>query len=109
MRALNFVAAAMLAISTAAPAQTASAPSASEAASALASMTEGEVRKVDKEAGKVTLRHAPIESMGMPAMTMVFRVADPKMLEQLKEGEKIRFSAARLNGAITLMSVEVSN
>lgn len=100
MRALHLLAAAMLAIASAANSQTASAP---------ASLTEGEVRKVDKEAGKVTLRHAPIESMGMPAMTMVFRVADPKMLERLKEGERIRFSAARLNGAITLTTVEASN
>ena len=89
--------------STAAPAPVASSPS-----SVPAAMTEGEVRKVDKEAGKVTLRHGPIDSLGMPAMTMVFRVADPKMLEQLKEGEKVRFSADRLSGAITLTSIEAA-
>ena len=96
----------MLTISAAAHSQAASAPPTSTAASAPASMTEGEVRKVDKEAGKVTLRHGPIESLGMPAMTMVFRVADPKMLDQVKEGEKVRFYAARLNGAITLTTIE---
>ena len=72
-------------------------------------MATGEVRKVDMEAGKVTLRHGPIASLGMPAMTMVFRVADPKMLDQLKQGDKIRFSADRLNGAIVLTEVELEH
>jgi Cu(I)/Ag(I) efflux system protein CusF len=111
MKALHRFALALLTVSAAAHSQTpqSQAPSASspsEAASAVAAMTEGEVRKVDKEAAKITLRHAPIESLGMPAMTMVFRVADPKMLEQVKEGEKVRFSADRRNGAITLTSIE---
>ena len=99
----------MLTIPVAAHSQTASAPSVSGTASTVATMTEGEVRKVDKDAGKVTLRHGPIESLGMPAMTMVFRVVDPRMLDQVKEGEKVRFTAVRLNGAITLTSVELSN
>lgn len=80
--------------------QTASSPAAQE-------MTEGEVRKIDKSAEKVTLRHAPIANLGMPAMTMVFKVADPKMLDTLKEGDKVRFSADRLNGAITVTGIEV--
>ena len=80
-------------------------PPASQAA---ASMTEGEVRKIDKPAEKVTLRHAPIANLGMPAMTMVFKVADPKMLDELKEGDKIRFSADRLNGAITVIGIEAA-
>jgi Cu/Ag efflux protein CusF len=69
-------------------------------------MTDGEVRKVDKEAGKVTLRHGPLENLGMPGMTMVFRVVDPKMLETLKEGDKVKFSADRINGAFTVTSIE---
>ena len=69
-------------------------------------MTDGEVRKVDREAGKLTLRHSPIESLDMPAMTMVFRVADQKMLESVKEGDKVRFTAARIDGAITLTKIE---
>ena len=71
-------------------------------------MTEGEVRKVDKEAGKLTLRHGRIENLDMPAMTMVFRVADPSMLETLKEGDKIRFAADRMNGALTVIRWEPS-
>ena len=107
MKALLPLAVVLLAISGAARAQPAAAPaSAASASTSSSSMTEGEVRKIDKEAGKVTIRHAPIESLGMPAMTMVFRVADPKMLEELREGEKVRFSADRRNGAITLTSVE---
>jgi len=77
----------------------ASAPSSSATA-------EGEVRKVDKEQGKVTLRHGPIQNLGMPAMTMVFKVADPKMLDGLKEGGKVRFSADRVDGAITITAIE---
>jgi Cu(I)/Ag(I) efflux system protein CusF len=69
-------------------------------------MTDGEVRKVDRAAGKLTLRHSPIASLDMPAMTMVFRVADPKMLESVKEGDKVRFLAARIDGAITLTKLE---
>ena len=69
-------------------------------------MTDGEVRKIDREAGKLTLRHGPIASLDMPAMTMVFRVSDQKMLESVKEGDKVRFLAARIDGAITLTKLE---
>jgi Cu(I)/Ag(I) efflux system protein CusF len=109
VKALQLLFAATLTISAVAhsqPARSASSPNA--VASAPSSTTDGEVRKVDKEAGKVTLRHGPIESLGMPAMTMVFRVADPKMLDQVKEGEKVRFTADRLNGAMTLTSIEAA-
>jgi len=69
-------------------------------------MSDGEVRKVDKEQGKLTLRHGPIQNLEMPGMTMVFKVADPKMLDQLKEGDKVRFSADRVGGAITVTNIE---
>ena len=75
---------------------------------ASAPMAEGEVRKIDKEQGKVTLRHGPIANLEMPGMTMVFKVADPKMLDNLKEGDKVKFSADRLNGAITVTAIEVA-
>ncbi len=68
--------------------------------------TAGEVRKVDKAAGKVTIRHGPIENLGMPKMTMIFRVRDPDMLDRLKEGDRILFVADRVNGAFTLMQFE---
>jgi len=66
--------------------------------------SQGEVRKVDKEANKVTLRHGPIEELKMPGMSMVFQVKDPKMLDQLKEGDKIKFVTTREGGAFVLQS-----
>lgn len=69
-------------------------------------MTAGEVKKVDKDVGKVTIKHGPIKNLGMPGMTMIFRVKDAVMLDQLKEGDKIHFAADKINGAFTLMQVE---
>jgi len=79
---------------------------ASASAPTAATLTDGEVRKIDNEAGKLTLRHSRIESLDMPAMTMVFRVAAPKLLDGLKEGDKIRFAAERGGGAITITRIE---
>lgn len=76
------------------------------AASAARTLTDGEVRKIDKSAGKITLRHGPIVNLDMGAMTMVFRVADPKLLDAVKEGDKVRFSAEKLNGAYTVTGIE---
>ena len=75
-------------------------------AHAHAALTEGEVRKVDKETKKITLRHGPIANLDMPPMTMVFQVKDPAMLEQVKAGDKVRFSADKLGGAYTVTSLE---
>ena len=81
-----------------------------EAASAdsTALLAPGEVKKVDKDAGKVTIKHGPLENLGMPAMTMVFRVKDPAMLDQLKAGDKINFLAEKRNGALTVMRFEAA-
>ena len=112
MKTRNLLAAALIAVSAGAYAQTPAAATAEPASAASAAagqaqpMTEGEVRKVDKDAGKLTLRHGRIESLDMPGMTMVFRVADPKMLDDLKEGDKVRFSADRVNGALTVTEIE---
>lgn len=76
------------------------------AAMAQAALTEGEVRKIDKEAAKLTLRHGRIENLDMPPMTMVFRVADPKLLDGLKDGDHIRFKAERIGGLFTVTVVE---
>ncbi|TQV63200.1 MAG: copper-binding protein [Halothiobacillaceae bacterium] len=67
-----------------------------------AMMTDGEVRKVDKSAGKITLKHGPLPNLGMGAMTMVFRAKDPALLDQLKAGDRIRFRAESVNGALTI-------
>ena len=73
-----------------------------------AALTEGEIRKVDKDARKLTIRHGPITSLDMPAMTMVFKVADGKMLDALKEGDKVKFAADKVNGAITVTVIEAA-
>lgn len=65
-----------------------------------------EVRKVDKGAGKVTLKHGPIPSLDMPPMTMVFRVKDPAMLDQMRAGGKIRFRAEKNGGQYTVTEVK---
>lgn len=77
------------------------------ASSALADgdMVKGEVVKVDKAAGKVTIKHGPIKKLDMDSMTMVFRVADQTMLDKVKAGDRIEFEADRVNGAITVTKI----
>ena len=75
--------------------------------SGAAKMVDGQVKKIDKAAGKVTLSHGPLANLGMDMpMTMVFRVKDAAWLEQMKEGDKIRFVADNVNGAITVVQFE---
>jgi Cu(I)/Ag(I) efflux system protein CusF len=76
--------------------------------SAAPTTTEGEVRKVDKEQGKVTLKHGPIENLAMPGMTMIFKVSDPKMLDTVKAGDKVKFAADTINGALTVTAIEAA-
>lgn len=75
-------------------------------ASIASGMSSGEVKKVDKDAGKITIKHGPLANLDMPAMTMVFRVKDAAMLDQVKQGEQIHFVAEKANGALTVMKLE---
>ena len=75
-------------------------------ATATAPMVDGEVRKVDKEAGKLTLKHGPIPNLEMPDMTMVFRVQEPAMLDRVKAGDKVRFAAEKVGGQYTVVRIE---
>lgn len=68
--------------------------------------TKGQVTKVDTKQKKVTIKHGELKSLGMPAMTMVFVVADDAMLEEVKPGKAIEFTADRVNGRITLTDVK---
>ncbi len=68
--------------------------------------TEAEVRKVDKDAGKITLKHGPITNLDMPPMTMVFRAKDPKMLDNVKAGDKVRVKVDKIQGAYTVTEIE---
>ena len=69
-------------------------------------MIDGEVRKVDKDAKKITLKHAPMPALDMPAMTMVFQVKDPALLDKVKAGDKVKFQAEKLGGAFTVTGIE---
>jgi Cu/Ag efflux protein CusF len=69
-------------------------------------LADGEIRKVDKDAGKLTIKHGPIPSIDMPPMTMVYRVKDAAMLDQLKPGDKVKFDAEKLGGAFTVTKIE---
>ena len=69
-------------------------------------MVKAEVVKVDKSAGKITLKHGPIKNLDMDAMTMVFRVQKQEMLKGLKAGDRVKFAADRVNGQITIIKME---
>ncbi|OCK58244.1 copper-binding protein [Bradyrhizobium sp. LMTR 3] len=74
---------------------------------AQAEMVNGEVRKVDEAAGKITLKHGPIKNLDMEEpMTMVFRVQDPAMLKQVKVGDKVQFEAERAAAGITITKMQ---
>ena len=106
----TFAAAALLAASPAFAAGDASNATAGSTALTQASpaMTEGEVRKVDTENKKITLKHGEIKNLDMPGMTMVFQVKEPGMLDKVKVGDKVRFTAEKVNGAITLTTIEAA-
>jgi Cu/Ag efflux protein CusF len=69
-------------------------------------MTDGEVRKVDKDAKKITLKHGEIRNLDMPPMTMVFQVKDAALLERVKPGDKVKFSAEKVGGAYTVTAID---
>jgi Cu/Ag efflux protein CusF len=71
-----------------------------------APLAEGEVRKVDKAGKKITLKHGPIPNIDMPAMTMVFPVKDPALLDKAKPGQKVKFQAEMIGGEATVTQLE---
>lgn len=71
-----------------------------------ADLTEGEVRKIDLEASKVTLKHGDIKNLDMPPMTMVFIAADKALLAPLKVGDKVRFKAAHEAGKYVVTDIQ---
>ena len=76
------------------------------AALAQGAMVSGTVEKVDASADKITINHGPIPNLNMDAMTMVFRAGDKAMLKQVKSGDKVQFSADRVNGQITVTKIQ---
>ena len=83
-------------------------PAQQETATAPSALAEGEIRKVDKSAGKITIKHGPLASVDMPAMTMVFRVKDESMLDKVKAGDNIRFKAEKIDGAYTVTEYQAA-
>lgn len=76
------------------------------AQTASAEMSEGEVRKIDSENKKITLKHGPLKNLDMPAMTMAFQVGDPAMLSKVKVGDKVRFVAINPGGKLTITEIQ---
>jgi Cu(I)/Ag(I) efflux system periplasmic protein CusF len=83
-------------------------PAAATAVAAPAAMADGEVRRVDRDAKKITIKHGPISNLDMPPMTMVFQVQDPAMLDQVKAGDKIKFNADKVGSAYTVKKIEIA-
>ena len=77
------------------------------ALSAVAQTVDGEVKKVDIDAGKLTLKHAEIKNLDIPAMQMAFRVANAEWLKTLQVGDKVKFSADKVGGQFTITTIEV--
>ncbi len=75
------------------------------AAWAQPAMTNGEVTKLDKPGGRITLKHGEIKNLDMPPMTMNFRVADPKLLDGVGVGDRVRFVAEKVNGQFTVTAL----
>ncbi len=91
--AITFLAAATLAL-----------PVLAQTTAPAASAVDGEVRKIDKEAKKITIRHGEIKNLDMPSMTMVFQVNDAAELDKVKSGDKIQFKAERSSGGAFMAS-----
>lgn len=69
-------------------------------------LADGEVRKVDKAAKKITIKHGPVASINMPAMTMVFRVDDAGLLDKVKPGDKVKFDARKTGDKYMVTRIE---
>ncbi|WP_407169779.1 copper-binding protein [Bradyrhizobium sp. ORS 111] len=79
------------------------------AAAAQGAAIDGEVKKIDESAGKITLKHGPAKSLGMDEpMTMVYRVKDAAMLKQVKVGDKVRFEAENADAGYTVTKMQKS-
>ncbi|MBT2323920.1 copper-binding protein [Variovorax paradoxus] len=73
-----------------------------------AEFAEGEVRKIDKDSRKLTLKHGPLKKLDMPGMTMVFQVKDDTLLDKVQAGDKVRFQAEKIDGKFTITQIEAA-
>jgi Cu(I)/Ag(I) efflux system periplasmic protein CusF len=75
-------------------------------ANQMASLTDGEIRKVDKEAGKVTIKHGEIKNLEMPGMTMVFTAKEKSLLDKVQAGDKVKFAAISDGGKMVVTDIQ---
>ena len=68
--------------------------------------TDGEVRKVDLPAQKITLKHGEIKNLEMPPMSMVFQVKNPALLEKVQAGDKVKFTAEQIGSALVVTDIQ---
>ena len=103
----SFMAAvAAFAFAGAAEAQSSNADAPAVAQPAASDLTDGEIRKVDKDNKKLTIKHGPLKNLDMPGMTMVFGVDDPAVLDTLESGARVRFQAKKVDGKFMATRIE---
>jgi Cu/Ag efflux protein CusF len=66
---------------------------------------QGEVLKIDKAQGRITLKHGELKALDMPPMTMIFRVGNPALLDGVAVGDRVRFDAAKVGGNYTVTAL----
>lgn len=108
MKQTNIVVAALLSLAALLPvsATAQAATDAAKSVTASASMTDGEVRKIDKDASKITIKHGEIKHLDMPGMTMVFSAKDKALLDKAQVGDKIRFMVVSEGGKMVVTAIE---
>lgn len=72
----------------------------------MSQMTDGEIRKVDKEAGKVTIKHGEIKNLEMPGMTMVFTAKEKSLLDKVQAGDKVKFAVINEGGKMVVTDIQ---
>lgn len=72
----------------------------------MSQMTDGEIRKVDKEAGKVTIKHGEIKNLDMPGMTMVFTAKEKTLLDKVQAGDKVKFAVVNDSGKMVVTDIQ---
>lgn len=102
------LAAVMLSLSALLPvsAMAQTATDAAKSSMAAASMTDGEVRKIDKDTSKITIKHGEIKHLEMPGMTMVFNAKDKTLLDKVQVGDKISFMVVSEGGKMVVTAIE---
>jgi Cu/Ag efflux protein CusF len=80
---------------------------AASAAACAQAVVAGEVKKVDKPAGRITLKHAEIKLYDMPPLTGAYKVQDPAMLDKVQVGDRVQFTLDRVNAVYTITRIDV--